>query len=289
MDHAFLRAAALSVALLTGGTALAQIPSTSAYITDHQNEYVQDDTSQGIENLNMVLCVIGAMNPGAMVNAGPYIALVDMNKCDPKGGGSDSAVGATNFATAVVNVTRDSNADPMIGKVWLSLSQDGGSSDVFAYLSATQSPATAPPYGVFRMDYIGKKNGEAGFNGFIDAHAGSISQYETGAESSNSSMALTAASTNSGAGTIASLSGSAFNFAYDASYFRRSDGTNDQCFDRSKANAQRSVWQYGTYNANDGTRVDMGTPWVSALGIVRGQHVLWLRQLLGHQFSGARS
>jgi hypothetical protein len=260
MTQAFSRAAALTVALLATGSVRAEIPPTSAYVTDHQDEYVQDDTSQGIANLNMVLCVIGAMNPGAMVNAGPYIALVDMNKCDSKGGGSDSAVGATNFANAVVDVTRATNADPMIGKVWLSLSQGGDSSNVFAYLSATQSPADAPPYGVFRMDYVGKKNGETGFNGFIDAQPGSISQYETGSNSSNSSMALTATSTSAGAGTITSLGSTSFNFAYNSSYFRRSDGTNDQCFDRSKANAQRSVWQYGTYNANDGTRVDLAHP-----------------------------
>ena len=260
MNPTFLRAAALSVALIAHATVQAEIPSTSAYVTDHQDEYVQDDTSQGIANLNMVLCVIAAMSPGAMVNAGAYIALVDMNKCDSKGGGSDSAVGATNFATAIVDVTRATNADPMVGKVWLSMSEEGKSTDVYAYLSATQSPASAPPYGVFRMDYIGIKNGEAGFNGFIDAQPGTISQYETGSNSSNSAMALTATSTSSGAGTIASLGGTAFNFAYDAAYFRRSDGTNDQCFDRAKANAERSVWQYGTYNANDGSRVDMAHP-----------------------------
>jgi hypothetical protein len=270
MNQAFLRAAALSVALIANAVVRAEIPSTSAYVTDHQDEYVQDDTSQGIANLNMVLCVIGAMNPGAMVNARPYIALVDMNKCDSKGNGSGSSVGATNFATAVVDVTRATNADPMIGKVWLSLSEAGNSSDVYAYLSATQSPVSAPPYGVFRMDYMGKKSGVAGFNGFIDAQPGTISQYETGSNSSNSAMALTATSTSSGAGTIALLGGTAFNFAYDAAFFRRSDGTNDQCFDRSKANAERSVWQYGTYNANDGSRVDMAHPGFQILASYAG-------------------
>ena len=260
MNRLFSRAGILCATLLASTAIQADIPSTSAYVTDPQDEYVQDDTSQGIANLNMVLCVMGATNPGALVNAGPYIALVDMNKCNSKGAGSSSSAGATNFATAVVNVTRATNADPMIGKVWLSVTDEGGTVDVYAYLSATQSPASSPPYGVFRFDYVGIKHGQLGFNGFIDAEPGTISQYETGPSSSNSAMALTAASTSSGAGSMAGLGGSTFDFAYNDSYFRRSDGTHDECFDRSKANAQRSVWEYGTYSAIDGSRVDLAHP-----------------------------
>jgi hypothetical protein len=254
------------VAAALAGAAQAQIPSTAPYVTDPQNVYVQDDTSQGIGNLNMVLCIIGSMDPGDMVNAGPYIALVDVDKCNNKGGGSNSsATGATNYATAVVNVTRASNSDPMIGKVWMSLTQQGKSTNVYAYLTATQSPTDAPPYGVFRMDYIGKMNGQTGFNGYVNSQPGTISFLETGQQSSETALAMSASSTTSGSGSMSIASGgggspATFNFAYNSSYFRRSDGTNDECFDRSKANAAVSVWQYGTYNANDGTRVDQTYP-----------------------------
>jgi hypothetical protein len=257
--NAFQTATAIAV-LIAGATAQAQMPTNSAYNTDPQNLYVQDDTSQGIANLNMVLCVVGAMSPGDMVNTAPYIALIDMNKCDSKGGGSNSVAGATNYATAVVSVTRATNADPMIGKIWISMTDQGQSTDVLVHLSATQSPSAAAPYGVFRVDYVGEKAGQVGFNGFIDAQPGSISSFETGQNSSNTAMALSASSTAAGSGTIATVGASTFDFAYNASYFRRSDGTNDLCFDRSKAHAQRSVWQYGTYNANDGSRVDMAHP-----------------------------
>ena len=241
------------------GTAHAAPPSTSPYVTDPQSEYVQDTTADSISSLNMVLCVVGSMGAGSMVNTGPYIALVDMNKCDTKKA-SGAAAGATNYATAVLDVTRASNSDPMLGKVWLSMSEEGNAVDVFIHLSATESPSSTQPYGLFRLDYLGKKNGMVGFNGFIDSQASSISQYETGSNSNNTAMALSATSTTAGAGTITAMGGPAFNFAYDATHFRRSDGTNDQCFDRSKANAQVSVWQYGTYNAVDGTRVDMAHP-----------------------------
>src|SRR5882757_566531 len=252
----FAAVASISLACATTATA---IPTNSAYATDPQIAYVQDDTSDSIASLNMVLCIVGSMGAGSMVNAGPYIALVDMNKCDTKKA-SGAAAGATNYATAVLDVTRASNSDPMLGKVWLSMSEEGNTVDVFIHLSATESPSSTQPYGLFRLDYLGKKNGMVGFNGFIDSQASSISQYETGSNSNNTAMALSATSTTAGAGTITAMGGPAFNFAYDATHFRRSDGTNDQCFDRSKANAQVSVWQYGTYNAVDGTRVDLAHP-----------------------------
>ena len=289
-----IRNAALAALALAGVAAQAQIPSTAPYVTDLQNVYVQDDTSQGIGNLNMVLCVIGALDPGDMVNAGAYIALVDMNKCNNKGGGSNSsATGATNYATAVVNVTRASNSDPMVGKVWMSLTEQGSTTNVYAYLSATQSPDAAPPYGVFRMDYIGKKNGQAGFNGYVNSQPGSISFLETGANSSNTALAMSASSTTSGQGTMNIAGGSGggtgsatFNFAYNSGYFRRSDGTVDECFDRSKANAAVSVWQYGTYNANDGSRVDQAHPGFPIVAVSAGTTYYGYANYWGINFQG---
>jgi hypothetical protein len=288
-----LYSAALAAAALAGASAQAQIPSTAPYVTDPQNVYVQDDTSQGIGNLNMVLCIIGALDPGDMVNAGAYIALVDINKCNNKGGGSNSsATGATNYATAVVNVTRASNSDPMVGKVWMSVTDQGNVMSVFAYLSATQSPTAAPPYGVFRMDYIGKMGSQTGFNGYVDSQPGTISFLESGAQSSNTALAMSASSTTSGSGTMSIASGggggptATFNFAYSSSYFHRSDGTNDECFDRSKANAAVSVWQYGTYNANDGSRVDQAYPGFPIQAVYSGTTYYGFANYWGINFQG---
>ena len=277
-------------ALCASAAVLATPPATSPYATDPVNEYVQDDTAQGISSMNMVLCVIGSMDPGDMVNAGPYLALVDMNKCQNKGGGGAGAAGATNYANAVVNVTRATNSDPMVARVWLSLTEQGNATNVYAYLTATQSPAAAPPYGVFRMDYIGKKNGQVGFNGYIDAQPGTITFLETGANSSNTALAMTANSTTSGAGTmhIAGNGGGAstFNFAYSPAYFRRADASSDQCFDRSKANASISVWQYGTYNAIDGTRVDLANPGFPILATYGGVSYYGFANYYGVNFQG---
>ena len=276
---------AAAAAACLAGAAQAAIPATSAYSTDPQSEYVQDTTSDGISSLNMVLCVFGSMGAGSMVNAGPYIALVDMNKCDTKKT-SAGAAGATNYATAVVDVTRTSNSAPMIGKAWLSMTDQGNALDVLIHISATQSPSAAQPYGLFRMDYLGKKGGMAAFNGFIDSQASSISQYETGNNSSNTAMALTASSTSAGAGSLLSMGGPAFSFAYDANYFRRNDGINDECFDRSKAHAERSVWQYGTYDATDGSRVDMAHPGFPIVAISAGTSYYGFANYWGINFQG---
>ena len=282
-----------TVMAAASGLAVAAPPSTSPYVTDPQNLYVQDATAEGIGSLNMVLCVIGATDPGDMVNAGPYIALIDMDKCQANKGSSSAAAGAKNFANAVVDVTRASNTAPMIGKVWLSFADEGKSTQVYAYLSATQSPATAPPYGAFRMDYIGEKDGAVGFNGYIDSTTpGVIKFLETGDQSSTTALAMSTTSTTSGSGTMfvpdngGGGSPVTFNFSYTPGYFHRSDGTDDECFDRASAHASTAVSQYGTYNALDGTRVDQVNPGFPVLATYQGTSYYGFANYWGINFQG---
>jgi hypothetical protein len=293
MNRKYVLRTAVAAALLGGSVAEAAPPANSPYVTDAQNLYVQDETAQGIGSLNMVLCVIGSMDAGDMVNAGPYVALVDMNKCQSaKGSDSSGSAGATNYANAIVNVMRATNNDPMIAKVWLSFTEEGNPIKVYAYLSATQSPTQAPPYGAFRLDYIGEKGGVVGFNGYIDSTtAGVIKFLETGAQSSDTALAMSASSTTSGSGSmhIANNNGSGaidFDFAYNPSYFHRSDGTHDRCFDRSKANASLAVWQYGTYDATDGTRVDEANPGFQVLASFGGNSYYGFANYWGINFQG---
>ena len=166
------------------------------------------------------------------------------------------------------------------------MNDGGGNTEVYIHLSATQSPSSTSPYGVFRLDYIGKQAGQMGFNGFVDAEPASISQYETGPKSSDTAMSLMASSTAAGSGTIATVGASTFDFAYNSGYFRRSDGTNDLCFDRSKADAARSVFQYGTYNANNGTRVDLANPGFPILATYGGSSYYGFANYWGINFQG---
>lgn len=267
----FHQIATLVFTLSLGATAWAvpSAPASGPYVTDPQNEYVQDSTSDAIGSVNMVLCIVNAMNisGSGMLNVGPYIALIDMNKCQSHGstssstGGSSGATAAVNYMTAVVNATRASSTAPMVAKVWMSMTENGSTKNIYVHLSATQSPADVPPYGVFRLDYIGYDTAltpAMQFNGFIDSTSGNLQFYETGSNSSNVALSMTAGSTSSGSGTMNTGVGTIVtdNFNYNSSYFRR----NSQCFDRSKTNASRSVWRYGTYDATTGNRVDQANP-----------------------------
>jgi hypothetical protein len=75
---------------------------------------------------------------------------------------------------------------------------------------------------------------------------------------------LTTAGADSGAGMLQmSEMGTpmAYSFAYNAQYFRRSDGTQDQCFSRDAADPDTgmSVWRYGLYDAASGERVNLSS------------------------------
>ena len=273
-----LKLSLLPLALTTAGLfaplTYAAPPVTSPYVTDAQDVHVQDATSDGIGSLNMVLCIVKAINAASQVNAGPYVALVDKSKCDTSSQGNASnasstsagASASTDYINAIVNVTRASDTTPMIAKIWMSLDEQGKAMEVDGLLSVTQAPGTTLPYGAFHFDYLGKANGSVKFNGFIDASTSAISFYETdyggggdgggGGGSQSQALTLVSSSTSAGAGTMAS-GGTTFNFAYNSTLFRRSDAVDDVCFDRAAAHANKSVWSYGTYKDSDGTRIDL--------------------------------
>src|SRR5258706_16254880 len=113
---------ALVAALTLFGTAGAIAAPTnplSPYFTDPQNSYVEDATSKGIGQVNMITCFIGSMKPADLVNQPNYIALVDQKKCDsnsrsdPSNQGATSGSDAPNYTRAIINSTRATSADPM--------------------------------------------------------------------------------------------------------------------------------------------------------------------------------
>ncbi len=306
-------------------TAMSAPLAGSPYYSDVANEYVQDATSDGMSNVNMVLCIMNAMSPSEMltkkgvldaatgITEVKYIALVDKNKCDSKtrasaSNSASSETGATstpNYMTATVDITRGNSAsDPMVGKIWMTLAESGRTMSVSIKLSATTAPATLPPYGRLRLDYVGYPVGQTvlQFNGFIDTNGGVLSHVENGANSSNVSLALNAVDVNTGNGVLrATLNDGGsphtvnYTFAYSSAAFARNDGlSGDLCFDRSKANAKRSVWRYGVYDATSGARVDQAHPGFpltatagsGLTGVTAGQKVFGYASYWGVNFGG---
>src|SRR5688572_27587436 len=126
------RAGVAPLALIAGvcTPGFAAPPSSSAYVTDLQSSHVEDETSRGIGQVNMITCIMSALRPDALVNEPSYIALVDEAKCDPESrssaanSGSDGAQGAASYITATVTASRESNDDPMRTKGWLDFADD---------------------------------------------------------------------------------------------------------------------------------------------------------------------
>ncbi len=263
------------------GAALAAPPATSPYMTDAQSTYVQDATSQSIGTVNMITCIMTSMRPDALVNQGPYIALVDQNTCNAAknsgvtSGTSASAAQAPNYMTAVVNSKRASNSDPMLVQAWISVKQSPPET-VFAHISVSAAASPTDPYGTFRLDYCGLApgNDSCQMNGFLQGGNGALSYYEAddngGGQSQTTALQLSSVGTTSGSGSVAAQqsgngngnSSSAFNFAYDQQDYLRSDSQgNSECFSRDAADpdAGLSAMQYGLYDSVTGERIELNS------------------------------
>jgi hypothetical protein len=268
-----LRPFVLALAAALPLAAAAAPASTSAYRTDAQNTHVEDATSKGVDQVNMITCFMSAIRPDALVNQGAYNALVDKKKCDPESRSSSdnasadgsAASNAPSYMSAVVNSARASNSDPMRAKIWIDEQEKDFAATIFVNLSATEAPSTTNPYGVFRLDYCGKgDSGPCMMRGYLDGSAEGINYFETEGIAPNANtkaLRLTTSGTDSGAGLLhMSEQGQTvdFSFAYNASYFRRSDANGDTCFSRdaSDPDTGMSVWRYGLYDASTGARVD---------------------------------
>ena len=256
--------------------AFADPGASSAYQTDAQSSHVQDATSDGIGQVNMITCIMAAMRPEVLVNEGDYVALVDESKCEPAGSASSSGSGdaaqATNYMTATVNASRESNDVPMISKIWILQQEEGHQTDIDVHVSATAGPTDTNPYGAFRLDFCGAgiDPGSCRMNGYLEGSDSGIRYFQTetrddgnGVETQTTALQLNATGTTSGSGRLQSDNQDgqggtdAFDFAYNATLFRRSDGSHDQCFSRDASDADTglSVWRYGLYDAESGARM----------------------------------
>jgi hypothetical protein len=271
----FVRAGATALVLAAAfaSPAFATPGSSSAYVTDAQSTHVEDATSEGIGEVNMIACIMSALRPEALVNEGNYVALVDKNKCDNNkrsntsnsGATSDGAQAAASYLTAVVNSTRASNSDPMLVKTWLSIEEKDVHQTIFVHISASEAPSAGNAYGVFRLDYCGKVDGIAGCpsRGYLEGTAGGLNFYQLdddGQDSQTTALRLVTASGATGSGRLQKdnpFEHSAFTFVYDANLYRREDDNGDQCFarDASDPDTGLSVWRYGLYDADSGARI----------------------------------
>lgn len=270
------RAIPFALSLLAATAAQADplpLPTSGAYVTDAQNTWVQDRVGDRIGTVNMIMCIISSLRGDAMVNQGPYVALVDQNKCAGRGDSSKStstsagASNAANYMTGVVQSTQLTSADPLVIKAWLHEDNEDGKTDILAYITASAGKSSANPNGVFSMHFCGMPVGGPGtcdFKGALTASGANLNFYqdENGNGTSVTRLTLQGGSGVNGSGLIETVENSTtsdFSFAYDTNNFRRSDGTVDACFSRDTDDAVYSTWRYGTYE-DSGARLEVQNP-----------------------------
>lgn len=258
-------------------------PTSGAYVTDKQNTWVQDRVGDRISTVNMIMCIMSSMRADAMVNQGPYLALIDQNKCSNRGDSSKSTstnAGESNsssYLTATVVSTQQTAEDPLVVKAWaIEESEPGHKAEIFIHSVATEGKSDANPNGLFTVHYCGKEAGSAEdapcmFKGVLSAGVDGLGYYELeaahggggggGGGSSEKALILQASpDSDSGQGRVVGTDNGSpydYSFAYNSDNFRRSDGSVDACFSRREGDATYSTWRYGTYNA-DGSRLDSG-------------------------------
>ncbi|TAK90705.1 MAG: hypothetical protein EPO09_16605, partial [Aquabacterium sp.] len=253
--------------------AWASPPSSGAYVTDHANVWVQDQVGDKVGTVNMIMCIISSMRADAMVNHGPYVALIDENKCQGRGDTSKStsnnagASNATNYMFSVINATQASTDDPLIIKAWLHEEQeDNGSTQksmIYAYVSASAAPSATNPNGLFQMYFCGEDTASPGtcvFKGSLQSDGNGLSFFNHEVRNGVQDTKLTLQNNpaqDSGLGRVSGVdmqgnTAVPFNyaFAYNASNFLRTDGSSPVCFDRDHTHGDISTWSYGTYNSD---------------------------------------
>lgn len=276
MKNKFSAASAALALAFAAPLALAQsAPTSGAYTTDPTNSYVQDQVLQSINTVNSIMCIMTSMRPEMKVNASPYLALIDDNKCNEKGGAGETsntgANAAVNYIKAVVKPTR-SGSNPLGIHAWLTLTNDFGDVQAYADASITRGPSTSRPNGEFALRYSGYLAATPTtkvMQGNLSSNGSTLEFYEATTNPSNqaaysTALTLTQSGTESGSGRLREdYTGSPIDatFAYNSTHFLRKSGAagTQQCFSRSLAEADTSVWRYGVYTA-DGSRHDLSNP-----------------------------
>lgn len=132
----------------------------TAYTNAVKRSWVDD--TDALNMINTILGVCAETSYGDFVNQGPYVALVrdtDENK-ESQSGTSATSTTTEKLMEIIVDVTRASNSDPMIIKVWL---YTEGPSDsmmlVRGYFTVTQGVSDEYPYGVMEAHFKGNALG----------------------------------------------------------------------------------------------------------------------------------
>lgn len=270
-----------------------EFAATADWNKDKTFTYVHDRSTEVFNNVNEILCQIAQTNYVAMAGKGPYKALINQNLCkgndsasnaDSSQEGGTSGSSAPDYNAWTVNSFINS-AGQLEADVWIhekARQESGGFSEpakiITAKMVVSKTKDEAPPYGLFRIDFMGFVEGApAGapprFQGLLETvqDANGLVQLRFADKEGNGMFEEKAAvikdSATSGRGTVFQTGNDngtpqtyQANFAFDDNHFRRTNLLDDKCFDRK--NFEQSAWRYGLYDFETGDRftVKSGIP-----------------------------
>ncbi|MDY6903135.1 MAG: hypothetical protein SWH61_00470 [Thermodesulfobacteriota bacterium] len=146
-------------------TGISRAVGVARAFDDASTDYSEQETQTWVEDtdaLDLINDILGAMNQSAyseFVNEGPYKALVEpVGKSDSgQSGATSSSTTTESLQEMTLNVTRASNNDPMIIKMWMT--EEDGPGDmpmlIRGYFEVTEGVSDAYPYGAMEVHFRG--------------------------------------------------------------------------------------------------------------------------------------
>lgn len=279
---------AKSIKSLLFGLTLLDLDPASDYRSDKTTVYVNERSLDSFRTVNEILCMVRQSRYDIMVNRGPYRAQVDKNLCSTNRSDASSAGQTTTDQSSgstmplyedwIVESVRANAQAPHIVNVWVHPTP--GPYDppqvIDARIVITEGADTAPPYGIFTMNFKALDPGRSVvlFKGFLNAERDAaldraVLKFSTEDKDSYVIEKATLDKDPGGAnGTgsvlkVESFPGQTpktnrFDLAYNSTNFLRSDISGTQiCLDR--VNFNNSAWRYGLYTTPTVTAVPEGS------------------------------
>jgi hypothetical protein len=262
-----------------------QFAADTDFSKDKTFTYVNDQSTEAFRTVNEILCMLSQAKYDAMLNKGPYKALINSKLC----GGSDSSSGAgqqsgdsgataPDYETWTLDVSRADDNSPQIVKAWVHQKSNGNDPEnvIHAKMTIYESSSSTNPYGIFTLDFAAypasdgiQTSDNILFKGVLkaakDAATGKVLLKFANEQSDGSfkeKASLDKGTDGTGGGTVYQYENhgnqateNTLDFAYNSDLFRRV-GATDICLDRN--NFETSAWRYGLYDSN-GSRVNVNS------------------------------
>ena len=132
------------------------IPLNSDYFLDLVNTSVWDESMGPLDTVNTILCIIAQARVGDLVNTGPYVALINLDRCE-QGQGQTSANGAAvlKYEKWTVESVRAFSNSPQYVNIWWPNFEDSMFPDsaLMAQAVISSEVSNDNPFGSFEFNF----------------------------------------------------------------------------------------------------------------------------------------